>query len=196
MPYTLTEDRTLTTPADLHDSAPRVWIRCLHCYNAGYLVGEWYDATEAADVSVFDVHRDSGCVPMNACEELWVMDHDNLPISGECSPAEAARWGDLLDEVDEWQRDAFRAWVLAGNYSYDGDGMPDLAEFEDSYAGEWDSFREYAEELADGIGLLADVPDEIAAYFDWEAWTRDLILGGDYTTEDAPNGGVYVFRAC
>lgn len=170
----------------------RVWIGCLHCYNAGHLVGEWYPAAEADDISTDSLHIDSGTIARVSCEELWVMDHEGLPISGECSPAEAARWGQLLEEVDEHQRGAFTAWVLAGNYSHDGDGMPNVSDFEDAYAGEWDSFREYAENLADETGMLAGVPDEIAAYFNWDAWTRDLAY--DYTTDDAPGCGVYVFR--
>ena len=58
--------------------------------------------------------------------------------------------------------------------------------------GSWDSFREYADQLADDIGLLADVPEEIARYFDWRVWTRDLAF--DYSTYDDPEGGVFVFR--
>jgi antirestriction protein len=39
---------------------------------------------------------------------------------------------------------------------------------------------------------LSGVPDDVARYFDWAAWTRDLAF--DYTVEDAPGGGVFVFR--
>ena len=51
---------------------------------------------------------------------------------------------------------------------------------------------EYAENLADDIGLLADMPEEIARYFDWQAWSRDLAF--DYSTYGNPEGGVFVFR--
>ena len=33
-------------------NAPRVWIGCLECGNAGSLVGDWYDATEAGDITI------------------------------------------------------------------------------------------------------------------------------------------------
>ena len=45
---------------------------------------------------------------------------------------------------------------------------------------------------ADDIGLLDGVPEEIARYFDWSAWTRDLAM--DYSVYDDPEGGVFVFR--
>ena len=41
------------------------------------------------------------------------MDTDGLPIAREMSPAEAAEWGALLADVDEWQRDALAAWVAS-----------------------------------------------------------------------------------
>ena len=81
--------------------------------------------------------------------------------------------------------------MLSGDYVEEDDGLPSVSDFEERYCGEWGSFREYAEQLADDIGLLNDVREEIARYFDWDAWARDLMF--DYTTEDAP-AGVYVFR--
>lgn len=176
------------------DTTPRAWIGCLHCYNSGRLVGEWYDAAEADMVTIDGLHVDAGTIANVSCEEMWVMDTDGLPIAREMSPAEAAEWGALLAEVDEWQREALAAWVASGDYIAEGHGdLPSLPDFEERYAGEWDSFRDYAESLADDIGLLQDVSDTLAAYFDWAAWTRDLAY--DYTTHPAPGGGVFVFRS-
>lgn len=170
----------------------RVWIACLHCYNSGSLVGDWYAATDADHVTIDALHIDSGTVARVSCEEMWVFDHEGLPIAGECSPAEATFWGLLLAEVAEWQRDAFLAWVRAGDYSHDGNGMPDYSDFEEAFAGEWDSFTEYAEELFIDCGYSAEMPEHLAPYFDMDAWARDLAY--DYTTETAACGGVYVFR--
>ena len=98
-----------------------------------------------------------------------------------------------LDEVDEYLRPALCAWVESGDYVAEGTGdLPSISDFEERYQGHWDDFREYAENLADDIGLLDGVPEEIARYFDWQAWTRDLAM--DYSTYAAPEGGVFVFR--
>lgn len=167
---------------------PTAWVGCLACYNAGRLVGDWHPAITAGDVTAEDLHGRA-----TSHDELWVMDHDGLPIRGECSPARAQQIAEHLAEVDDWQRDAFRAWWASGDYVADGDDLPILEDFEERYAGEWDSFREYAENLADDIGLTASLPDEIAAYFNWQAWTNDLAY--DYVTRPAPRGGVFVFRS-
>lgn len=169
-----------------------VWIGCLECYNSGRLVGDWHPAITAGDVTPAEIHgRD---IASGTHQELWCLDTDGLPVSREMAPAEAQEWAEHLEQVDEWHRAALAAWVASGDYIAEGAGdLPSLPDFEERYAGEWASFREYAEHLADDIGLLSDVADEIAAYFDWEAWTRDLSF--DYTTEPAPGGGVFVFRS-
>lgn len=171
------------------DDTPRVWIGCFQCYNEGKLVGDWYDAVDADEITTSALHGRK--IQPETHEELWVMDHENLLITGECSPHDAAELAGVMEEVPEGDRAALIAWVLSGDYVEDGEGLPSISDFEERYCGEWVSFREYAEQLGDDIGLLDDVPEEIARYFDWDAWTRDLMF--DYTTEDAPTS-VYVFR--
>lgn len=173
-------------------TTPRVWIGCLNCYNDGALIGEWFDAIDADEVTVSQLHVGSG---RNGapCEELWVMDHENMPIPGEMDPLTAAAWGRCLDEVEEHLRPALTAWVRSGSYVAEGTGdLPSLPAFEERYGGEWDSFEQYAEQLAEDIGLLAGVSEEVARYFAWDRWARDLAF--DYTCEDAPGSGVFVFR--
>ena len=180
------------TTSSATDTTPRAWVGCLHCYNEGRLVGEWFDAAAADEVTLADVHEGSG-FDYAECEELWVMDHENIPVRGELDPLTAAAWGQCLTEVDEHLRPALCAWVESGNYVTEGDtDLPSISDFEECYCGEWDSFEDYAEQLADDIGLLADVPEEIACYFDWDSWTRDLAF--DYDDHDNPEGGVFVFR--
>lgn len=176
------------------ETTPRVYVACLSCYNAGRLVGGWQEAAEADAVSIYALHANNLTSARPDCEEMWCFDTCGLPLSRECSPTEAAEWGRMLAEVDEWQRDALLAWVRSGDYVMEGMGpMPSLPDFEEQYAGEWASFREYADSLADDLGMLVGIPDEVARYFDWDLWTRDLAY--DYTTEPAPGGGVFVFRS-
>ncbi|MFC4785362.1 antirestriction protein ArdA [Nocardioides sp. MAHUQ-72] len=170
---------------------PAVWIGCLECYNSGRLVGDWRPALEAGDITPDTIHgRD---VAPGTHEELWVMDHEGLPIKGECSPTFAQRAAECLEEVDEWLRSAFLAWWASGDFVAAGDDLPCPSDFFDRYAGEWGSFSEYAEDLFTDCGYADEIPDHLAAYFDMDAWVRDLRF--DYSTEPAPNGGVYVFRS-
>ena len=182
----------MTTTSSATDTTPRAWIGCLACYNAGRLIGDWFDAATADEVTLADVHDGSG-LGYAECEELWVFDHENIPVRGELDPLAAAAWGQVYTEVDPEHWPALCAWVESGDVVAEGTvDEVTLADFEERYCGEWESFEDYARELADEIGLLNDVPEEIARYFDWRSWTRDLAF--DYTTYDDPEGGVFVFR--
>lgn len=166
---------------------PAVWIGCLACVAAGRLTGNWFQATIADEVTPHTLHG-----RQTSHEELWVMDHEHLPIEGECSPHEAAKLARHLDEVDEHQLPAFLAWIASGSHVLDGENLPDHGEFTDRYAGHWDSFEQYAQHLADETGMLSNVPEHIARYFNWSSWTDDL--QHDYTVLDASEGGVYILR--
>ncbi|MFT3663232.1 MAG: antirestriction protein ArdA [Gordonia sp. (in: high G+C Gram-positive bacteria)] len=171
---------------------PRAWIGCLGCYNSGRLVGRWYDVTDCAEVDVASVHRGSGVHwKAQGCEEIWVMDTDDLPVDTEMGVTDAAAWGECFTEAgDRWP--AVAAWVRSGAYVAEGSSdIPSLSDFEDRYRGCWTSFRDYAHQLAEDLGLLQDVPEEVERYFDWDSWIRDLEMG--YTVETAPDCSVYVF---
>ncbi|WP_283205483.1 antirestriction protein ArdA [Glutamicibacter sp. V16R2B1] len=51
------------------DSTLRVWVDCLHCYNSGRLVGEWFDAVDADEVT------------LTACTVEWAVP---APIARNC----------------------------------------------------------------------------------------------------------------
>ncbi|ECP3993073.1 hypothetical protein FZQ27_16215 [Salmonella enterica] len=52
----------------------------------------------------------------------------------------------------------------------------DVDTFRDAWWGEADSEEAFAVEFASDTGLLADVPETVALYFDYEAYARDLFL--------------------
>lgn len=176
------------------DDVMRVWVGCLACYNGGRLVGEWVDAVEAGD-----------CVPCRRRdhEERWCFDHEGLPITGECSPDEAQRLAESMTACAEGTGASLAA-VRAYLDNFHGDVYA-LDNFEEAWCGEWDSERDYAEELAEGCGYLSTpaehahhwagqaVPNPLLTYIDWDAWTRDVFV--DHWSAPNPDGGVYVFRS-
>jgi len=183
----------MSAPATVTE--PMAWIGCLACHNAGNLVGQWYPATEAGDVDLDSVHEGSGVHwEREGCEELWCLDIEHMPVQREMDPLEAAGWGALYEEVGPEMWPAICAWVRSGSYTAEGNSdFPVLGDFEEAYAGQWDSFQAYAENLAEDIGLLAGVPEDLVSYVDLTRWSRDLAY--DYMVVDAPDGGsVYVFR--
>ena len=90
---------------------------------------------------------------------------------------------------------ALCAWVRSGSYVAEGDtDFPVLSDFEDRYCGSgWDSFQDYAEGLAEDIGLLSEVPESLQSYFDMQSWARDLAF--DYVTERDTDGTLHIFRS-
>lgn len=182
---------TLTpSPVPAYFDGPRAWIGCLHCYNNGELVGEWFDAAEAADVTLDDIHEPHTLT--EGCEELWVFDVDGMPINEEMDPLKAASWGNLINGVDENLQPSFYAWIEAGAASLDSDGMPDADAFHEAFVDVFSDFREYSDRLADET-LLYDSSDEVRRYFNYEAFARDLQM--DYVVEQLPDGNIAVFHA-
>lgn len=175
------------------DIEPRAWIGCLACYNHGDLVGDWYAAAEAADVTVAGLHAGSGIdFVERGCEELWVFDHEHIPEKGEMDPARAAAWGERIDAVPAWQRAAFLAWTRTGSHIVDADDLPVISDFEERYCGEWTHFQEYADHLVDETNILDGASEEAQRYFNYDAYARDL--AHSYTTATCDDGGVYIFR--
>lgn len=171
---------------------PQVWIGCLACYNAGRLVGEWFPAVGADEVTLAQVHRSAGGARFG-CEELWVMDHEHIPVRGEMDTTTAAAWGEAYQQAPDGLWEAVCAWVDSGAYVAAADAStPSLGDFEERYTGQWDSFEDYAEHLAGELDLFDGWPETARRYFDWTKWVNDLRY--DYTVCDAPGGGVYVFR--
>lgn len=174
---------------------PRVWLACVHCYNSGYLVGQWVECDHVERTTLADLHVGSGRA-YAACEEVWCFDHECVPVDGEFGPLEAAEWGRCYEEAGLERWPAVCVWVRSGCHVTEGHGdIPSLSDFEERYCGRWSSFREYAENLADETGLQQGWPELAVQHFDWAGWTRDLAY--DYTVVDAPANqgyGVYVFR--
>ena len=192
-------------------TTPRVWVGCLGCYNAGRLVGEWFDATEAPEnMPEFNQMVGSNLpavIPSDhddeQHEELWVFDHENFHglLAGECSPVTAKELAEVLASVDN--PEAYGAYASDVGHEY---ATPEG--FEDAFCGEWESGPDYAQELASDAGYLTI--DERDPYgrgktrdlsnvwpfscIDWEQAWRELTFDG-YSAHDTGRGTVFIFRS-
>lgn len=70
----------------------------------------------------------------------------------------------------------------------DWNGGFEVDSFRDSYMGRYDSENDCAEQLIEDCGMLANVPEYIARYFDTQAFARDLFMSDYYMAH-----GGYVF---
>ena len=166
----------------------RVYVACLAAYNNGILHGAWIDCdgkiAEDIDAEVQAMLKRS---PVPDAEEYAIHDFEGFGniINEYTSIDEIAEIVDALESADE--PEALKAY--AANR---GESVVDAASsFDDAYFGEWDSELAYAEDYMDSY---FDIPDRLANYIDYEAFRRDLFCG-DYWSEDAPNGNVYVFQS-
>lgn len=160
----------------INDTTPRVWVGCLGCYNSGRLIGQWVEGTSAGDTERVSLSDSDGRCLNCGGDEFWVFDHENFGglISGECSPMEAQEKAELLESVDDDEREVLEAWV-----SNIGVKNLDIDQMRECYAGEFDSDEAFAYEYVESCGLLSDIPESVTNYFDYAALGRDMDLGGD-----------------
>ena len=170
---------------------PRAWVGCLAAYNSGILHGEWLDCDDEDEFSE-GLKRVLGSSPVEDAEELWVMDHEGLPIKDECSPSVALRLGLMVDEVCNSNHHAYEVLEHALDY-HGGDASLEQGNqyIEDSYAGTYDSEEDFAFELAVNMGLNTE--GFLGSYIDWGRMARDLFMC-DYTSVSLKEGGVAVLR--
>lgn len=180
---------------------PRVWVGCLACYTAGRLVGVWLDGDEADDRNAFEAgvaySRTIGTAGDHSLdhEELWIMDHEGFGglLKGECSPSEAQKVAEAIERIQDagWPIEAVAAYrEYVGPEHFD---LDDLSEFEESYAGEWESGTDFAYYLATEMDYL-DLASWPNTCIDWERAAEELFMG-DFWSAKAPGGRIYVFRA-
>jgi len=89
-------------------------------------------------------------------------------------------YGEYVEKCDE-HGDGYRL-----RYADIGD-----FDFDDQYNGCWNSEEEFVEELYTECN---DIPDHLQFYIDWEKLTRDFMM--DYSSYEANDGLVYIFRDC
>jgi antirestriction protein len=147
-------------------------------YNAGNLEGVWLDLEEFDSYEEFmeaarAIHDDE------LDPELMFQDHSDIPHSMVCESHVDPEVWQMLDEIDY---EAACAYVECfGSWSREG--------FQDRYLGEFDSAQDYVREFLDNTGMLDSLPDWAQGYFDFEAYARDLQLGGEITRHNT-----YYFR--
>jgi antirestriction protein len=175
------------------DTAPRVFVGTYAKYNAGRLRGFWVDLEDfAGDRPAFLEH----CRELHNDEhdpELMFPDYEGFPAEyyGECELA--WRLFEWL-ELDEDDRELLAAYMDATN-----DRDADICDARDHYVGTYDSGADFAESLADDLGIIQTgmtktMPDWLVHCIDWQrAWENEL--RHDYSTSEGVNGrGLVIFH--
>ena len=154
--------------------SPALYCGTYGKYNSGNFSGIW------VDVSTFDSYEDfeNFCLAIHADEEdpeIMFQDFENIPDSlyhesmGEEGFNNIAKYCELCDEYSVEAVEDFLEW-----YSPE-----DLDNMNDAYAGVYDSEEDFAREIVNGCYDLEKMMGNLAYYFDYEAFARDLFLS-DY----------------
>jgi antirestriction protein len=181
----------MTTETVTTHDGPAAWIGCLACYNRGTLRGQWVTAQDAA-ADVAEAERTDGTLTYNrqaqpatypngvnysacvACggDEFDVFDTIHVPYTSLTLRAfyqDAEQLADL-DNAGDLDRLLILAQWIGGSYDLD-----DLASYDaDHYYGQYDTWRDFAEQYADDTGDLSAMPEHLVRYFDYDAYARDL----------------------
>jgi len=173
---------------------PAAWIGCLSCYNAGTLRGKWITARQAADEAdsgeliTYAGQAEPATYPSGTAyarcvvcggDEFDVFDTQHLPAG--CRTLRefyenAEQLADLDDAGTLEQITALAGWLGSAS-------LADLIDYnDDHYAGQYTRFQDFADEYADD-NLLGRMAPDLAAYFDYEKFARDL--AHDYYYDDA-----------
>lgn len=188
--------------------APAGWVSTFGLYNAGYLAGYWAPAGELPEtVEAFRAAmiargewRAEYDAPDVTGEELWCFDVECDPAGGgECSPIDLNRWADAFDsapipapleiaDVIAYASNYYGAAVTPNNWA------EIVEEASERFGGFHDSIEDYAGELLEDCGMLADLPDWARSheYALIASYARDMEAGGEIARDDAGR----VWRTC
>ena len=163
---------------NLKEDEGQIYVACLASYNAGRLIGEWITPANDEEKLLAQIDKILKASPEPEAEEWAIHDYNNFPNLGEYPSVSN------IVKVREAQK---KHGVNEINAFLNNWSIEDLESFEDSYAGEYESFREYSDQLADECGYNTN------NYFDYKAFERDCHF--DCQEADAPNHKVYIFRS-
>ena len=168
-------------------TTPRIYVACLASYNAGILHGRWIDADQAADDIRAEIAEMLSESPTPGAEEFAIHDYEGFH-------------GLVIGEYDDIDRISELAILVSEHgepYAVYADHIGiDCAtpeEFENSYRGRWDNLQDYAEKLIDDCYDLDRMMGNLACYFDFERFARDLGLSNNVFTVESADGGIHVF---
>ena len=155
--------------------SPSLYCGTYGKYNSGNLSGMW------VDVSTFDSYEEfiNFCNAIHADEEdpeLMYQDYENMPGSlyhesmGEEGFNKIEEYCELCDEYSVEAVDDFLEW----------DSTEDLDNMHDAYVGVYDSREDFAREIVSDCYDIENIMGNLACYFDYEAFARDLFMGDYY----------------
>lgn len=175
----------------------KIFLTNLRKYNEGQLIGEWVELPcvdeelEAVKerIGISDEPDENG----NYYEEWFITDYESdiqgITVNEDDDLDELNELAEELNDLDDDQIKAMQAFLLDGNKF---DEALEAAQGGDYtiYFG-CDTMEDVAIQIVEETGLLANVPENVARYFDYEAYGRDLDVEGSFYNIDGDMVEIY-----
>ena len=202
--------------------SPQIYVACLASYNAGIHFGAWIDANQDPDdileaITALVLRKSPSPNVMVTCPDCKGSGNDaevdsNCPTcKGKGKVPSAEEWAihgsegfmgvaigehhDLEEISDLAEGIVNNGEAFAAYANYVGPDHATVEDFQERYRGAFRSKEEWAEEFLTDTGAMADMPQNLYHYFDFEKYARDCELGRDVVFIEVDCGDVIVFDA-
>ena len=157
----------------------KVFLTNLGKYNEGYLIGEWLELPASQQ----EIDETMAKIGINEEYEEWFITDYETDIKG----IEIGEYSNLhklneiaeeLDELEEDAQETIQAMLLDGytfNEALEKASNGDYRIYYECY-----NMIDVAMEIVEECGDLNGVSEKIAIYFDYEAFSRDLEIEGNF----------------
>ena len=167
----------------INTGEPQIYVACLAAYNSGYLHGKWITPKTDKDELLAQFEKVLKSSPIPNAEEWAIHDYNEFPNLGEYPS---------IDNIVKVQEAIDEHGIAIVNGFIENWSIEDLEHIEDAYCGEYDSFKDFAQQLAEDTIEGLDDNSTLARYFDWDMWERDL--HHDYDEASGDNGTSIIFN--
>lgn len=160
-----------------------IYLTNLGKYNEGQLVGEWVELP----VSEEELEKVMQRIGINAQYEEWFItdyetDVPGLEIGEYDNVEELNAQAEQLEDMGDYEAKAMSA-MLEDGYSFD-DAIENVQAGNYRIYSDCHDMTDIAYEVVEECGYLNNVPENVARYFDYEAFGRDLGIEGTFYFED------------
>lgn len=174
-----------STPANICDDRPRIYVACLASYNNGRLYGCWIDATQEVEAILEEISIMLSNSPEPGAEEYEIHDYEGF------YSLELEEYA-IIDDVNQYATFVSENGELgAALIVYYGGNLKDAKEaWDEHYQGKYNSKLDYATELFEECHMH-EIPDNLQHYIDYEKFQRNIFIDSYFSLEI--NGYSHIF---
>ena len=149
----------------------KIFLTNLGKYNEGELIGEWVELPVSQE-ELQEVFKRIGI--NEEYEEYFITDY-------ECDFYEVG--AERIEELDEEESKVVKALMSELGYTLD-EAIEKVNNGDYRIYSDCDNMTDIAYQVVEECGYLNNVPDNVARYFDYESFGRDLGIEGTYIFTD------------